>query len=49
MGDILIGTRLLPVNTSNKEMDKIARNINQTLRLMVEYAASENPFILERD
>lgn len=49
MGDILIGTRLLPVNTRNKEMDKIARNINQTLRLMVEYAASENPFILERD
>ena len=46
---ILIGTRLLPVNTGNKEMDKIAKNINKTLRLMVEYAASEDPFILEQD
>lgn len=48
-GNILIGTRLLPFNTSNKEMDKIAKNINKTLRLMVEYAASEDPFILEQD
>jgi uncharacterized protein (DUF302 family) len=48
-GNILIGTRLLPINTSNKEMDKVAKNINKTLRIMVEYAASEDPFILEQD
>lgn len=48
-GKILIGTRLLPVNTGNKEMDKIAKNINKTLSLMVEYAASDDPFILEQD
>lgn len=47
--NIRIGTRLLPINTGNNEMDKFAKNINKTLRLMVEYAASENPFILEQD
>ncbi|MBL1142366.1 MAG: DUF302 domain-containing protein [Proteobacteria bacterium] len=44
---IIIGTRLLPVNTGNKQMDLIAKNINKKLRSMVEYAASEDPFILE--
>jgi uncharacterized protein (DUF302 family) len=47
--NILIGTRLLPVNTGNTQMDEIAKNINNTLRLMVEYAASEDPFILEQE
>ena len=48
-GNILVGTRLLPVDTDNKEMDNIAKNINKTLRLMVEYAASEDPFIIEQE
>ena len=47
--NILIGTRLLPTNTGNKQMDETAKNINKTLRLMVEYAASEDPFILEQN
>jgi len=47
--NILIGTRLLPINTRNKEMDKVAKSMNKTLRLMVEYAASDDPFILEQD
>ncbi len=47
-GEILIGTRLLPVKTNNKQMDEIAKNINNILRSMVEYAASEDPFILDK-
>ena len=47
--NILVGTRLLPTETDNKEMDNIAKNINKTLRLMVEYAASEDPFIIEQE
>lgn len=47
-GETLIGTRLLPVNTHNKQMDEIAKKINKILHLMVEYAASEDPFILEQ-
>jgi uncharacterized protein (DUF302 family) len=46
-GRIIIGTRLLPEKTNNKKMDKIAKKINKVLRSMVEYAASEDPFILE--
>jgi len=46
--EILIGTRLLPENTNNKQMNEIAKNINKILRSMVEYAASEDPFILEQ-
>ena len=48
-GNILVGTRLLPVDTDNIEMDNIAKNINKTLRLMVEYAASGDPFIIEQE
>jgi uncharacterized protein (DUF302 family) len=46
-GEIIIGTRLLPVKTGNQQMDKIAKKINKSLRSMVEYAASEDPFILD--
>lgn len=48
-GEIIIGTRLLPVKTGNKQMDVISKKINKTLRSMVEYAASEDPFILEQN
>lgn len=47
-GEVVIGTRLLPVKTDNTEMNKIAKKINKILRSMVEYAASEDPFILEQ-
>lgn len=48
-GKMVIGTRLLPVNTSNKQMDRLAKNINKILRSMVEYAAIEDPFMLEQN
>ena len=48
-GDIIIGTRLLPAKTSNRQMDEFSININKILRSMVEYAASEDPFILEQN
>jgi len=47
-GEIIIGTRLLPIKTGNTKMDTIAKKINKILRSMVEYAASEDPFILEQ-
>ncbi|GJM05242.1 MAG: hypothetical protein DHS20C09_12330 [marine bacterium B5-7] len=46
---IIIGTRLLPLKTNNPKMDKVAKNLNKILRSMVEYAASEDPFILEQN
>lgn len=48
-GHITIGTRLLPLKTSNPKMDKVSININKILRSMVEYAASEDPFILDQN
>ena len=45
--EIIVGTRLLPEKSRNPKMDKMAKNINTTLRSMVEYAAVEDPFILE--
>lgn len=48
-GGITVGTRLLPSLTDNPEMDKISKYINTILISMVEYAASEDPFILEQD
>ena len=45
----IIGTRLLPVNTGNRRMDDVAKNINKILRSMVEYAAIEDPFMLEQN
>jgi uncharacterized protein (DUF302 family) len=46
---ILVGTRLLPEKTDNPTMDKMAKKINKTLLMMVEYAASEDPFILDQN
>lgn len=48
-GNITIGTRLLPSVTNNPEMDNISKEINTVLISMVEYAASEDPFILENN
>lgn len=46
---VTVGTRLLPSNTSNPKMDELSKNINKILHSMVEYAASEDPFILEQN
>ncbi len=48
-GEIMIGTRLLPIKTGNQQMDEMAKKINKSLRSMVEYAASEDPFILDKN
>ncbi len=48
-GPIIIGTRLLPTKTGNREMDIFSKNINKILHSMVEYAASKDPFILEQN
>ncbi len=48
-GFITVGTRLIPEKTDNSKIDKIAKNINKILRTMVEYAASDDLFILEPD
>ena len=46
-GTITVGTRLLPPLTDNPDMDNISKYINTILSSMVEYAASEDPFILD--
>ena len=46
-GQTIIGTRLLPTQNGNIQLDEIAEKINVILRSMVEYAASEDIFILE--
>lgn len=46
---ITIGTRLLPPKTNNAKMDEVAKSINKILHSMVEYAASEDPFILDQN
>jgi uncharacterized protein (DUF302 family) len=48
-GEIIVGTRLLPVNSGEEQMDKFAKKINKILRSMVEYAASDDPFILDKN
>lgn len=48
-GTVSIGTRLLPGITDNPEMDNISKYINTILNSMVEYAASEDPFILDEN
>ena len=45
----IIATRLLPTRTGNRQMDDFAKKINKILISMVEYAASEDPFILEEN
>lgn len=40
-----VGTRLLPPRNKNRELDKFAKKTNRMLRSMVEYTASEAPFI----
>ena len=41
---IVLSTPLLPDNSGNESLDKIAKKINKILRTMIEYGASEDPF-----
>lgn len=45
---VTIATRLLPLETNNSKMSTVFETINQILRSVVEYAASEDPFILDK-
>lgn len=45
---ITVATRLLPLETDNSKMSTVFKTINKTLRSVVEYAASEDPFILDK-
>ena len=45
----LVGTHLLPLTNRNGEMNEFAKKINQTLRSMVEYSASNDAFILDEN
>ena len=46
--NISIGTRLLPTNTQSYEINKFSVKINQILRKIVEYSASDDLFIFEK-
>ena len=46
--NISIGTRLLPTNTQSYEINKFSIKINEILRKIVEYTASEDLFILDK-
>ena len=46
--NISIGTRLLPTNTQSYEINKFSVKINEILRKIVEYTASEDLFILDK-
>lgn len=46
--NIFVGTRLLPTNTQSYEINKFSVKINEILRKIVEYTASEDLFILEK-
>ncbi len=43
-GEITLSTPLLPENSGDKSLDKIAKKINKILRTMIEYGASRDPF-----
>jgi len=45
---VTIATRLLPLETNNSKMSTVFETINKILRSVVEYAASEDPFILDK-
>ena len=45
---VTIATRLLPLEMNNSKMSTVFETINQILRTVVEYAASEDPFILDK-
>ncbi len=46
---VTVSTRLLPDKTGRKNLDAVAKKINKTLQVMIEYGASEDPFIFENN
>jgi len=44
---IMVSTRLLPTDTESKNINNFSANINKILRKMVEYAVSEDPFLID--
>ncbi len=47
--NVTVSTRLLPDQTGKKNLDAVAKKINKTLKVMVEYGASEDPFIFDNN
>ena len=47
--ETFIATRLMPINTGSTKLNNFALKMNNILVKMVEYAASEDPFILDLD
>ena len=45
---VIIGTMRIPINSDDNRMNAFANNINKTLDLIVQYAASDDPFILDQ-
>ena len=43
---IVVSTHLLPTDTKSKTINNFSVNINKILRKMVEYAVSEDPFLI---
>ena len=46
---IMIGTYLLPTKTESPDINKFSVNMNETLRKMIEYAVSDDPFLINLD
>ena len=43
---IVVSTHLLPTDTKSKIINNFSININKILRKMVEYAVSDDPFLI---
>lgn len=48
-GEVIVATMLLPEQDNNKAYQLLAENINDILRDIVNYAAEDDPFVLEGD
>ena len=46
---VMIATNLLPTKTESPEINKFSVNMNEILRKMIEYAASDDPFVINLD
>jgi len=46
---VMIGTHLLPTKTKSTDINKFSVNMNQSLRKMIEYAISNDPFLINLD
>ena len=46
---VMIGTHLLPTKTKSPDINKFSVNINETLKKMIDYAISDDPFLINLD